>query len=75
MAMFPVFMIGVIIGIALSYAFYKFKEDVPSEIKLRAQDLEIERQKKDNKLLIDLNEKLYGKINKLETELNELKNK
>lgn len=75
MAMFPIFMIGVIIGIALSYAFYKVKEDVPSEIKMRAQDLEIERQKKDNKLLIDLNEKLYGKINKLETELNELKNK
>lgn len=51
------------------------KKTTPSEIKMRAQDLEIERQKKDNKLLIDLNEKLYNKIDKLERELNKLKNK
>lgn len=75
MAMLPIFMIGVVIGIALSYAFYKFKEDVPSEVKMRAQDLEIERQKRDNKLLETLNKKLYDKIDKLEYELNKLKNK
>lgn len=75
MAMLPIFMIGVVIGIALSYAFYKFKEDVPSEVKMRAQDLEIERQKRDNELLETLNKKLYDKIDKLEYELNKLKNK
>ena len=75
MAMFPIFMIGLIVGIALSYAFYKFKEDVPSEVKMRAQDLEIERQKRDNELLETLNKKLYDKIDKLEYELNKLKNK
>jgi hypothetical protein len=73
--MLPIFMIGLIVGIALSYAFYKFKEDTPSEIKMRAQDLEIERQKKDNKLLTDINERLYNKIDKLEYELSKLKNK
>lgn len=75
MAMFPIFMIGLIVGIAVSYAFYKFKEDVPSEVKMRAQDLEIERQKRDNELLETLNKKLYDKIDKLEYELNKLKNK
>ena len=73
MAMFPVYIIGVIIGIALSYAFYNLKKTTLSEIKMRAQDLEIEQQKKDNKLLIDSNEKLYNKIDKLEHELNKLK--
>jgi hypothetical protein len=68
-------MIGLIVGIAVSYAFYKFKEDVPSEVKMRAQDLEIERQKRDNELLETLNKKLYDKIDKLEYELNKLKNK
>ena len=73
--MLPIFMIGLIIGMGLSYAFYKFKQDVPSEIKMRAQDLEIERQKKDNKLLTDINKRLYDKIDKLEYELSKLKNK
>ena len=75
MAMFPIFMIGVIIGIALSYAFYKYKEDVPSEIKIRTQENIIKRQNNDNKLLEDLNGRLYNKIDKLEAELAELKKK
>ena len=75
MAMFPIFMIGFVVGAALSYAFYNLKKSTPSEIKIRAQDLEIERQKKDNKLLTDINERLYNKIDKLEYELSKLKNK
>ncbi len=73
--MLPIFMIGLVVGIALSYAFYNLKKTTPSEIKMRAQDLEIERQKKDNKLLTDINDRLYNKIDKLEYELSKLKNK
>lgn len=73
MAMFPIFMIGLIVGIAISYAFYKFKQDVPSEVRIRAQELEIERQKKDNSMLENINKRLYDKIDKLEYELNKLK--
>lgn len=72
--MLPIFMIGLVVGIALSYAFYNLKKTTPSEIKMRAQDLEIERQKKDNKLLTDINDRLYNKIDKLEYELSKLKN-
>ena len=75
MAMFPIFMIGLIVGIAISYAFYKFKQDIPSEVRIRAQELEIERQKKDNAILENLNNKLYTKIDKLEEEISKLKNK
>lgn len=73
MAMFPVFMIGVIIGIALSYAFYKYKEDVPSQVKIQMQERQIESQESDNKMLNDLVDRLYKKIKTLETELKELK--
>lgn len=75
MAMFPIFMIGVIVGVALSYAFYKFKEDVPSTIKIEMQERQIKQQDNDNKLLEELNKKLYDKIDNLEKELHELKNK
>lgn len=73
MAMFPVFMIGVIIGIALSYAFYKYKEDVPSEVKIQLQEKQIKSQESDNKMLNDLVDRLYKKIDTLETELKEYK--
>ena len=73
MAMFPIFMIGVIIGIALSYAFYKYKEDVPSQVKIQIQERQIKSQENDNKMLNDLVDRLYKKIEKLETELKELK--
>ena len=73
MAMFPIFMIGVVVGIALSYAFYKYKEDVPSELKIEMQERQIKQQDGDNKMLNDLVDRLYKKIEKLETELKELK--
>lgn len=73
MAMFPIFMIGVVVGIALSYAFYKYKEDVPSELKIEMQERQIKQQDSDNKMLNDLVDRLYKKIATLETELKELK--
>jgi len=73
MTMFPVFMIGVIIGIALSYAFYKYKEDTPSQVKIQMQERQIKSQENDNKMLNDLVDRLYNKIETLETKLKELK--
>ena len=75
MAMFPIFMIGVVVGITLSYAFYKYKEDVPSTVKIEMQERQLKQQDNENKMLEDLNKKLYDKIDKLERELHELKNK
>lgn len=71
MTMFPIFMIGVIVGIALSYAFYKYKEDVPSEVKIQIQERQIKQQDSDNKMLNDLVDRLYKKIEGLENELKE----
>lgn len=73
MAMFPIFMIGLVVGIAVSYAFYKFKQDVPSEVKIRTQENIIKQQDNDIKLVEKVNSKLYDKIDKLEAELKELK--
>lgn len=68
MAMLPVFIIGFIVGIALGYAFFMYKKDVPSTIKISTQEAEIARLKNDIELLKDTNRKLsedYNKINAL----------
>ena len=70
MAMLPIFMIGMVVGIILSYAFYKYKEDTPSNAKIEWQEREIEQLEKDNDMLMNLNEKLYNEINDLKQELN-----
>lgn len=72
MTMFPIFMIGLVVGIIVSYAFYKLKQDVPSETKFHTQEVVIKQLEKDNNMLNDLVDKLYSKIDKLE---NELRNK
>lgn len=66
MAMLPIFLIGLVVGIALSYAWYKYKEDVPSKVKVELQEKEIKRQKSDNEMLHNLIDKLYAKIDELE---------
>lgn len=73
MAMFPIFMIGLVVGIAVSYAFYKYKQDVPSEVKIHVQENIINQQKNDINILEQLNNKLYNKIDKLEKEIADMK--
>ena len=73
MAMFPIFMIGLIVGVALSYAWYKYKKDVPSEIKIHMQEAELIRCKSDLNMYHDLTDKLYSKIDTLEKELTDIK--
>lgn len=70
MAMFPVFMIGVIVGFALAYAWFMYKKETPSQIKLETQEYTINSQKNDIELLTKLNEKLYAEINDLKKQLN-----
>ena len=65
MAMFPIFIIGLVVGIAVSYAFYKYKQDIPSDIKIRTQENIIKQQQNDLNMLENLNNKLYSEIAEL----------
>ena len=65
MAMFPIFMIGLVVGITVSYAFYKFKQDIPSDVKIRTQENIIKQQQNDVNMLENLNNKLYSEIAEL----------
>ena len=66
MAMFPIFMIGLVLGAICTWAYVNLKRDVPSETRLKLLEDEIRSLKNDNDLLEKLNSKLYAKIDKLE---------
>ena len=65
MNMLPIFLIGLIVGIALSYAWYLYKKDTPSEVKIKIQEADIIRYKSDIEQLEKLNKKLYEEIAEL----------
>jgi Na+/glutamate symporter len=75
MAMFPVFIIGLIVGILLGYsvtnAIAKSKETMPTETKLHIQEAELIALREDNKSLNRLVDKLYEKIDKLTADSSE----
>ena len=66
MPMLPVFLIGLAVGIVLSYAWYMYKNGLPSETKIKTQEMIIELQKNDIEALTKLNKKLYKEIEELE---------
>ena len=66
MAMFPIFMIGLVLGAICMWAYVNLKRDVPSETRLKLLEDEIRSLKNDNDLLEKVNTKLYDKIDKLE---------
>lgn len=66
MAMFPIFMIGLVLGAICTWAYVNLKRDVPSETRLKLLEDEIRSLKNDNDLLEKINTKLYNKIDKLE---------
>ena len=68
MAMFPIFMIGLVLGAICMWAYANLERDVPSETNLKLLEDEISSLKNDNDLLEKLNTKLYAKINKLEND-------
>lgn len=51
MAMFPIFMIGLVAGAILGYIFSIYKKETPSEIKLKLLEDEIISLKSDNEML------------------------
>ena len=66
MAMFPIFMIGLILGAICMWAYINLKQNTPSETRLKLLEDEIRSLKNDNDLLEKLNTKRYAKIDKLE---------
>ena len=66
MAMFPIFMIGLVLGAICTWAYVNLRRDVPSETRLKLLEDEIRSLKNDNDLLEKVNTKLYDKIDKLE---------
>lgn len=70
MAMFPIFMIGLVagllLGITLTNLYFYKKRNVPSEVKFKLQEAEIIKYRSDIELLESANEKLHKKIEKLE---------
>ena len=68
MAMFPIFMIGLVLGAICTWAYVNLKRDVPSETRLKLLEDEIRSLKNDKEMLEKLNTKLYAKIDKLEND-------
>lgn len=66
MAMFPIFMIGLVLGAICMWSYINLKRDTPSETRLKLLEDEIKSLKNDNDLLEKLNTKLYAKIDELE---------
>ena len=62
MAMLPVFIIGFLVGFALTYAVYLYRKDKPSETKFYIQQATIVRLKADVENLTKENEKLQKEI-------------
>ena len=68
MAMFPIFMIGLVLGAICMWTYVNLKRDVPSETRLKLLEDEIRSLKNDKEMLEKLNTKLYAKIDKLEND-------
>lgn len=70
MPLLPIFMLGIIIGVLLSYSYHMYENNTPSKTKLEIQEYTINSQKNDIEMLTRLNEKLYQEINDLKRQLN-----
>ena len=69
MAMFPIFVIGLVVGAVLSYTWFMYKKDTPSDVKLEIQEKEIRRQQSDIDMYHKLTDRLYEEIAELKHEL------
>lgn len=73
MAMFPIFMIGLVAGIILSTAYNVYKRETPSEAQLHILQKALDRETKDKERLSKLVDELYEKIDELENNTNNVK--
>lgn len=65
MAMFPIFMIGLVAGVILGYVFSIYKKETPSETKFRIMEAEIIALKSDKEMLEKLTDKQYKELEEL----------
>ena len=65
MAMFPIFIIGLVAGIAMTVVYFNYRKDTPSEIKLKTQEQTIISLKEDIKTLEATNEELRAQVKSL----------
>lgn len=68
MAMFPIFMIGLVAGGILGYILSIYKKETPSETKFRMMEAEMITLKGDKEMLEKLTDKLYKEIDELKKE-------
>lgn len=66
MAMLPIFMFGLIMGIVVNTLYNIYKKETPSETRFHMLEKELEQEKKDKEALDKLIDKLYVKIDELE---------
>ena len=68
MAMFPVFIIGLIAGIGLAAVYFHYVKSVPSNTKFKLQEDTIENMREDMRTMELVNEDLRNQIEKLKAE-------
>lgn len=69
MAMFPIFMIGLVAGSILGYVFSIYKKEIPSETKFHIMEAEITTLKSDKEMLEKLTDKQYKELENLKKEV------
>ena len=74
MAMLPIFVFGIVVGVVVTNIYHMYKTETPSETRLHMLEKELEQEKKDKEMLDKLVEKLYKRIDDLKDELTLEKN-
>ena len=69
MAMLPIFVFGIVVGVVVTNVYHMYKKETPSETRLHMLEQELEQEKKDKEMLDKLVNKLYAKIDELEHKL------
>ena len=65
MAMFPIFIIGLVAGAVATSAYFTYKKETPSEVKFKLQEATIIALKEDIKTLEATNEELRAQVQSL----------
>ena len=68
MAMFPVFILGIVAGVAISAVYFHYVKSVPSNTKFKLQEDTIENMREDMRTMELVNEDLRNQIEKLKAE-------
>lgn len=66
MAMLPIFVFGIVVGVVVTNIYHMYKKETPSKTRLHMLEKELEQEKKDKQMLDELVNRLYEKIDNLE---------